>query len=45
VSQTVKNFIFNQFTYMYVAKTVLLRVYPYRCNQLETVIIFIKSVR
>jgi len=30
---------------MYTAKTVLLRVYPYRCNELETVIIFIKSVR
>jgi len=30
---------------MYKAKTVLLRAYPYRCNELETVIIFIKSVR
>jgi len=29
---------------MYMAKTVLLKVYPYRCNELETVIIFIKSV-
>jgi len=30
---------------MYTAKNVLLRVYPYRCNELEAVIIFIKSAR